>query len=111
MAKNLLRKVMAASFRRVETTDGKVTKRPILVHEANTPSSGEPRTDDFRQLCQGGHPDRVTNVSIGTELDAATESDEITSLHGHAPHRRLPYSTEDRRVQRMCVVVAPDKGK
>jgi hypothetical protein len=48
---------------------------------------------------------------MGTELDAATESDEITSLREHAPHRRLPYSTEDRCVQRMCVVVAPDKGK
>jgi glyoxylate carboligase len=34
--------------------------------------------------------ERVTNVSMGTELDAASESDEITSLREHAPHRRLP---------------------
>jgi hypothetical protein len=34
---------------------------------------------------RGGHPERVTNVSMGTELDAVTESDEITSLREHAP--------------------------
>jgi glyoxylate carboligase len=29
--------------------------------------------------------ERVTNVSMGTELDALTEFDEITSLLEHAP--------------------------
>ncbi|HYB87965.1 MAG TPA: hypothetical protein VEC76_13990 [Streptosporangiaceae bacterium] len=36
MAKNLLRSVMAASFRRSETTAGNVTRQPVLAHEAIT---------------------------------------------------------------------------
>jgi hypothetical protein len=41
MAKNLLRSVMAASFRRGGTTAGNVTKRRALAHEAITSSFRE----------------------------------------------------------------------
>ena len=40
MAKNVLRNVMVASFRRSEITAGNVTKQPALAHVAITPSSG-----------------------------------------------------------------------
>ena len=40
MAKNLLRSVMTASFRRSEITAGNVTKQPVPAHEAITSSSG-----------------------------------------------------------------------
>jgi hypothetical protein len=41
MAKNLLRSVMAASFRRTEITAGNVTKQPVLAHEVITSSFTE----------------------------------------------------------------------
>src|SRR5271154_6478647 len=63
MAKNLLRSVMATSFRRGEITTGNVTKQPVPAHEAITSSSvgvGDHEipaegsaADDPRQLCQG----------------------------------------------------------
>src|SRR5271166_1762303 len=41
MAKNLLRRVMTASFRRAENADAtNVTRRPVLAHEAITPFRG-----------------------------------------------------------------------
>jgi hypothetical protein len=46
MAKNLLRSVMAASFRRSEITSGNVTKRPVFAHEAITSSSGSRGTSE-----------------------------------------------------------------
>src|SRR5271166_6119844 len=53
MAKNLLRSVMATSFRRSEITAGNVTKQPVPAHEAITSSSGGSAADDPRQPCQG----------------------------------------------------------
>src|SRR5271169_2834465 len=63
MAKNLLRSVMATSFRRSEITAGNITKQPVPAHEAITSSSGGvgdheipaegSAADDPRQLCQG----------------------------------------------------------
>src|SRR6185437_6565756 len=48
MAKNLLRRVMNAPFRRAENADAtNVTKRLVLAHEAITPSSGSSGADDL----------------------------------------------------------------
>src|SRR5689334_18741190 len=48
MAKNLLRRVMTASFRRAENADAtNVTRRLVLAHEAITPSSGSSGADDY----------------------------------------------------------------
>ena len=65
MAKNLLRRVMAASFRRGEIINGNLTGQPMLVHEANTPSFGEPGTGDFRQPCQARERARMPALSAG----------------------------------------------
>src|ERR1700745_3154936 len=49
MAKNLLRRVMTASFRGAENCDAtNVTRRLVLAHEAITPSSGPSGADDLR---------------------------------------------------------------
>src|SRR6478672_8327163 len=51
MAKNLLRRVMTASFRRAQNADAtNVTRRLILAHEAITPSSGSSGADDLRPI-------------------------------------------------------------
>src|SRR5690348_4401021 len=57
MAKNLLRRVMTASFRGAENADVRnVTSRLVLAHEAITPSSGASGADDLR-------PDRTPAAS------------------------------------------------
>src|SRR5690349_11841804 len=49
MAKNLLRRVITASFRRAENADAtNVTRCLVLAHEAITPSSGSSGADDLR---------------------------------------------------------------
>src|SRR5258708_27746803 len=58
MAKNLLRRVMTASFRRAENADvTNVSRRLVLAHEAITPSSGSSGADDLRpDRAQAGEP-------------------------------------------------------
>src|SRR5690349_25148823 len=57
MAKNLLRRVMTASFRGAENADVRnVTSRLVPAHEAITPSSGSSGADDLR-------PDRTPAAS------------------------------------------------
>src|SRR5690349_6630590 len=95
MAKNLLRRVMIASFRRAENADATtVTRRLVLAHEAMTPSSGSSGAEQLR-------PDRTPAASPGFIWPAAQPS-------GWA--ERLAQMQADRPDSRAASVVCPPGG-